>query len=128
MCWRIFILSEEKPTIAKIQRTSFIWDNHISGLKVSDSSIQNYLKWIKWFTIPSQMCAQSYLYPIWPHNHQNLTKTPCKFDNTTSHLPLWLNSLVLTLISSCMHACRVFQILLGKWQESSKLYFSDTNL
>ncbi len=50
-------------------------------------------QWLKWYTDPSQMRIQSYVCPVWPYNHQNFTKTLCKFDKTTSHFPLWLTSL-----------------------------------
>ncbi len=68
MCWSIFILSEEKPTIAEKHWTGFSWDDDISLLNVSDSSIQRFLTLLKWYTIPSQLHTQSYLCLFWPYN------------------------------------------------------------
>ncbi len=38
--------------------SGFTWDDDILWLKVSDSRVQSYLKWLKWYTMPSQMRAQ----------------------------------------------------------------------
>ncbi len=38
------IFSEEKPTIAGEHWTGYAWDDDILWLKVSDSSVQSYLK------------------------------------------------------------------------------------
>ncbi len=68
--------------------------------QMSNTCIQMFLKCLKWYTIPSQMCAQSYLCPIWPYNHSNLTKTPCKhnkkqlltFHYGWLHFDFWLHA------------------------------------
>ncbi len=69
-----------EPTIAGEYCTSFIWDCNISWLKVPDSSVQSFLKWLKWIQlylrwIGSHICAQSgrTITRIW-------LKTPCKLD------------------------------------------------
>ncbi len=53
-----------KPTIAGEYWTSFAWDNDIPWLKVSDSRIESFLKWLKEYTVQSQMCTRLYLHPI----------------------------------------------------------------
>ncbi len=60
MCWRIFSLSYKKPTTAEELWTGFAWDDVILWLKVSYFSIQSFLKWLRWYTILSQMSALSH--------------------------------------------------------------------
>ncbi len=56
-------------------------DHVIMWFKVSDSRVQSFLKWLKWFHF---RC----IHTIWLYNHYNLTKSLCKLDKTTSNLPL----------------------------------------
>ncbi len=69
------ILSYEKLTITGEHLTDFAW-NVILWLKVSDSSLQSFLTWLKWYIIPSQIHVLFYLCPInrnWLKLHANVT-------------------------------------------------------
>ncbi len=91
-------LSAALPTIAEEHQTGFVWGNIVLLLKQSDSRIQCFLKWLKGYTIPSQMCVLWCIYAkfdhrinrIWPKLCANLTTTCHIFHNGWLRFDFWL--------------------------------------
>ncbi len=112
-----------KPTIPGECWTGIAWDYNILRLKVSDSSVQSFLKWLKWYKIPSQMgliCIHSgcTISRIWAKVHTSLTKTSDIFHNCC----LTLTSLWFPAVCKCMQLSKCWESSKG-WSRFMNLIF-----